>query len=111
MSLQEERFCWPINMLVNLGRAHADGLRLDHGYLLNANNPVLAGAGVPEVIRQWLVGINQAIETEREGDPNIVRTLLLIPITTKKLLKLGQGSLELANKKYNAKWGKLAIGL
>ncbi len=110
-SLQTAQYRWPIDLLVKLGIARVDGRRLGHGDLLNTDDPVLARVGVPEEVRQWIVGTNQIIEAEREGDSKIAQTLLLVPITTKRPLKSGLELSALADKKSKAKWEKIALDL
>lgn len=110
-SLKEPRFSWPLDFLCKISDAFADNLSLSHGELLGSDHPALEGVDVPESMKQWVVSLNQEIETEHEGDFSIARTLLLTPVTTKKPVKSGAEALALADKRQQAKWKALALGL
>jgi len=110
-SLKESYFAWPLQLLNQVGRDIANGSELAHGDLINTDSFSLTDVGVPESIKQWIVSINQQIEMEREDDYLIPRTLILSPITSKKLIKPGAEALVLADKRRQAKWKALALAL
>jgi hypothetical protein len=108
-SLKESRFSWPLDLLNKVSVARAEGVSLCHGDILNADHPALANIAVPESIKQWVISLNQVIETERENDVTLPQTLLMVPVTAKKPIKPGPEDLALADKKMQAKWKALAL--
>ncbi len=109
MSLLEPRFNWPVDILNKFGAAQLNGLGLQHGDLLDADNPTFADIKVATEIKQWVVALNENIETEHEEDFRIPRTLLLVPVRTKKIARSGAVGQNLADQKCKAKWNKLSL--
>ena len=109
--MREGRYVWPIKLLFALSVAVVQGARLEHGDVLDAGDPALAGFDYPASIHQWVVARNQCIEAERRADQGIAQTLLLIPVLTKKRVQAGSAGLTVANKLEQRNWKALALPL
>ncbi len=109
MSMLEPRLNWPLEMIKEISRSQLNGFELKHGDLLSADHSSIASFKETSGIEQWVVALNDDIETEHEGDIKIARTLLIVPVKTKKLAAPGKGGLKLADQKRGAKWEKLSL--
>lgn len=108
MSMLEPRLNWPLEMLKEISRSQLNGFKLKHGDLLGTDHSAIASFEETSGIKQWVVALNKDIEAEHEGDFKIARTLLIVPVKTKKLAAPGKGGLKLADQKRGAKWDKLS---